>query len=581
MSARVCIFALVMLLLCGVSSMPAAQVDSTAIAVPDTAQADSTEAAAADTTQADSTEIAAPDSAQVDSTAAAVADTTQADSTAVAAPDPVLAEGLPSALAALDSARVAAHNDRHAEAIRYYRRAIALYPPLEAQLAVELGHQYMWSDKPDSSWIWFQKQLEYEPANIEARLGVARLTSWKDDHTRAETLYREVLEDDPGNIDAMLGHAQVVNWSGRNREATWLYNDILRLFPGNTDAREGLAQAYYWGGRPDWARQVIDDGPRTPGLNAVETNITRDRARAIRYTFDRNHDSDDITRSTHTIRAGVGVADERRVSGEYTHARYTQPDRPDVSRNALAAIYESRFNEYVGLTAAAGYEWNSFDRAALGPESWWRDDFNLFTFDGYVTFLPHDWARIDVGLFRGSLQNPDAIFRGVTVTELSVGLDLRFDTNKMWVTSFQSGWYSDANNRLGFDTRFAWQPFWRLPLGFGNRFTSTTGLAIFGFSQSGDNGYYDPNQYVSFYEDLALELRFSPHVRGEIAGRIAMEREDNDDWFAAGSGRAAVTWNIWKGLGLTVGGYASQSRLTSREGYQADGFYISLEYLEW
>ena len=513
--------------------------------------------------------------------AAPPASTAPADTASVALPDPVLAENLPRALVVQDSARAAAYEDRHRDAIRYYRRAVALYPPLEEELAVELGHQYMWSDQPDSAMIWFKTQLEYDPDNVEARNGVARLTSWNDDHGQAERLYNEVLEDDPDNLDALLGRAQVTNWSGRNREATWLYSAILEQHPDLLEAREGLARAYYWGGRPDWAREVIADGERTPGLASLERDIDRSRAPGITYTFDRNRDSDDIDRRTHTFRLGVGTSDVTRVAGEYGHARYTQPSRPDVSRDWLAAVLETRFNEYVGLVAAAGYQWNSFDRAALGPETYWQDEFNLFTFDGYVTFLPHDWTRIDVGLFHGSLQNPDAIFRGISLTELSGGLDLRFNTNTVWITTLETAWYSDVNNRLGFETRLAWQPFWRLPLGFYNRFTSTTGFAAFGFSETKDNGYYDPEQYLSFYEDLALEMRFSARVRANISGRIAEEKENGGDWFTAGSASASISWAMWRGLGLTVGGYTSESRLSSREGYQADGFYITVDYLHW
>ncbi|HEU4364380.1 MAG TPA: tetratricopeptide repeat protein [Candidatus Krumholzibacteria bacterium] len=512
--------------------------------------------------------------------AASPAAATPADTARVALPDPVLAENLPRGLAARDSARAAAHSDRHAEAIRYYRRAIALYPPLEEELAVELGHQYMWSDQPDSSMLWFRKQLEHDPDHVEARLGVARLTSWNDDHGRAEKLYNDVLADDPDNLDALLGRAQVANWSGRNREATWLYGDILDRHPGNAEAREGLARAYYWGGRPDWAREVVADGERTPALASLERDIERDRAPGVTYTFDHNTDSDDIERRTHTLRLGTGAGDATRVSGEYGHAGYQQPARPDVSRDWLAAVLETRFNEYVGLTAAAGYQWNSFDRAALGPESYWQDEFNLFTFDGFVTFLPHDWTRIDVGLFHGSLQNPDAIFRGISLTELSGGLDLRFNTNTMWITTLEAAWYSDVNNRIGAETRLAWQPFWRLP-GFQNRFTSTTGFAGFGFDETRDNGYYDPRQYLSLYQDLALEMRLSSRVRANVAGRIALEKENGGDWFTAGSASASVSWAVWRGLGLTVGGYTSESRLSTREGYQADGFYITVDYRHW
>jgi hypothetical protein len=151
----------------------------------------------------------------------------------------------------------------------------------------------------------------------------------------------------------------------------------------------------------------------------------------------------------------------------------------------------------------------------------------------------------------------------------------------VWITTLETAWYSDANTKLGFGTRLAWQPFWRLPVGFYNRFTSVTGFGAFGFSEIKDNGYYDPRQYLSFFQDLTLEMRFHPRLRAEISGRIALERDTTSDWYTAGSGSASISWAMWRGLGLTVGGYSSQSRLTTREGYEANGYYISVDYLHW
>jgi hypothetical protein len=336
-----------------------------------------------------------------------------------------------------------------------------------------------------------------------------------------------------------------------------------------------------WGGRPDRARATIADGERTEALADVERDIDRERAPRLSYTFARNTDSDNIERRTHTVRLGFGADDVTRLSGEYGHGNYEQDGRPDVSRDWLAAVLERRFSEYVGLTAAAGYQWNSYDRAALGPQPYWRDEFNLFTFDGFVTLFPRDWTRIDIGLFHGSLQNPDAVFRGISLTEVSAGLDVHLNTNTVWITALETAWYSDVNNRVGADTRIAWQPFWRLPVGVTHRFTSTTGFAAFGFDDTKDNGYYDPRQYLSAYETLGLQITFSDRLRAELSGRVALEKENGDDWFTAGSVAGSATWAVGGGLGLTAGFYSSQSRLSTREGYEADGFYITLEYLHW
>ncbi len=506
---------------------------------------------------------------------AAPADTTSAR---VAAPDPVLGENLPRALAALDSARAAASRDRHDDAIRLYHRAIALYAPLADDLGAELGNQYTWSGNLDSAMTWYRRHLEHHPGDVGARLGIARLTGWKDDHGRAETLYNEILADDPGNVDALLGRAQVVNWSGRHREASRLYLDVLERDPDNVWAREGLARAYQWGGRPDWAREVASGNESTPPVASVIRDLDGSRAPRASYTFDRNEDSDEIERETHTARAGVGVDDMTSLSGEYGHARYQQPLFPDVSRDWIAAIIERRFSERASLTAAAGHQWNSFDRSALGPQTYWQDEFNLFTFDGYVTVMPRDWTRIDVGLFHGSLQNPETIFRGISLTEVSLGVDQRLNTNTLWASELEAAWYSDVNSRVGFGTRIAWQPLWRLPIGLDHRFTSTTGFGAFGFDETKDNGYYDPRQYLSFYEELGVEMEFSERLRATLSGRLALEKENGSDWFTAGSVSASASWSMWRGLGITAGVYSSESRLTSREGYQADGFYITVDY---
>jgi hypothetical protein len=112
------------------------------------------------------------------------------------------------------------------------------------------------------------------------------------------------------------------------------------------------------------------------------------------------------------------VDDLTRIGAQYGHGNFEQPGRPDVSRNWLGAVWRERFNDAWAANVTAGWQWNSFDRAALGPEAYWKDDFNLFTVDGYATWTPRDWMRWDFGLFHGSLTNPDAIFRGISLTEL-------------------------------------------------------------------------------------------------------------------------------------------------------------------
>jgi len=502
------------------------------------------------------------------------------DTTRVALPDPVLAPDMPRALAVLDSARVAAAADRHAEAIRLYRRAITFYPPLADDIGVEIGNQYTWANQPDSAMAWYQRHLAHHPNDADAIIGAARLTSWRDDVDGAERLYDQVLAADSTNLGARLGKAQVINWSGRNREAAAQYRAILADHPDNVDARAGLMQATSWMGRPDLAVAMADSTPAPP-LDALAAEIEQDRAPGITYTYEQNHDSDDIHRRYNTVRAGFSPNLMTRISGTYNHAHFEQPGRPDVTRNWFGGVLERRFSETLALTANAGYQLNSYDRSALGPQSYWLDEFNLFTYDVYATLTPRDWTRIDVGLSRGSIDNPDAIFRGISRTELAAGLDQHLRFNLTWISDFEAAWYSDGNSSLGFGTRVLWEPLWRMPVKINHRFNSSTGFAYYGFKETNDNGYYDPEKYLSFYEEVALLMTFSPRVRGRVAGRFSLDQEDGGDWFLTGRFEASATWDIWRGLNLAAGYTNANSRLDNRPGYEIDGFYITLGYLFW
>jgi len=187
--------------------------------------------------------------------------------------------------------------------------------------------------------------------------------------------------------------------------------------------------------------------------------------------------------------------------------------------------------------------------------------------------------RWDFALYRGSLTNPDALFRGISLTQLSAGLDWRLRSNMLTTTYFDVSWYSDANTRIGAGERFVWQPIWRVPVRLNHRFTSTTGFGYFGFSKTDDNGYYDPRQYLSLYEEVGLDMTFSKRVRGNVAGRIGLDRENGGDWFDVGRIELSGTVVLHSRFALTAGYYNSNSRLDSREGYAAHGFYINLDYV--
>ena len=165
--------------------------------------------------------------------------------------------------------------------------------------------------------------------------------------------------------------------------------------------------------------------------------------------------------------------------------------------------------------------------------------------------------------------------------ELSAGLDQHLRSNLTWISAIEGAWYSDGNSSLGLGTRVLWEPLWRMPIKLNHRFSSSTGFAYYGFSETNSNGYYDPDKYLSFFEEAALSATFSPRVRGRLAGRLSVDQEDGGDWFLTGRFELSATWSIWRGLSLAAGYTNSNSRLDNRPGYEIDGFYVTLGYLFW
>ena len=56
------------------------------------------------------------------------------------------------------------------------------------------------------------------------------------------------------------------------------------------------------------------------------------------------------------------------------------------------------------------------------------------------------------------------------------------------------------------------------------------------------------------------------------------DKENGDDWFNVGRFDVSGSFVVAPRFTLTAGYYNSNSRLDSREGYAADGFFVGLDY---
>jgi hypothetical protein len=296
--------------------------------------------------------------------------------TAVATPVPANPANLPRANALVDSARVAAGEDRHRDAIRWYHRALALYPPLGADLGKELGHQYTWAEVPDTAIQWYQSYLSHHPDDVEAKIGIARALAWSGQLDEAIAAYEALLpRDDEYETEVRLGIAQTISWKDDLGGARSHYDAILVDEPGNLDARparqDGQLVSVNAKRRDDsipwttWAtprparpragvlldgrsatRAVIADGERTRGLAVLDADM--DRARSEPRT--RSSTTPTLTRSiAGRTRAGVSPSDVtflRRVRSQ----SFESPHR--TSRATGCRVLDHRLSKTAFCSAA-------------------------------------------------------------------------------------------------------------------------------------------------------------------------------------------------------------------------------------
>ena len=514
--------------------------------------------------------------------------------------------------AALGRARAAAAADRHDEAIAWYRRAIALRPPWRTELAGEVALQHLWADRPDSALVWFDVRIAAHPDDLDARIERARALSWLDRHDEAIAawrrllpaagdrrldlmrriaqvtawqdrldealaLYDSVLALAPGDAEALAGRARVVNWMGRHRQAVRELERLARRGRLDADARADLANAWRWMDRPDRAMRVI--GARRDGaLGDIARQLRAGRAPGVRWDYRRDDDSDDIVRRTHAARIDVHPDWLTDVHVRLADGRIERPGRPDVRRRTARLVVHRRLGDALAVTADAGRQWNDFDRAAVPAGIPAGDGFALTVIDAWATLTPRDWVRVDASLSRGSLDNPEPVYRGIVYTEASLGVDWRLAHRWMVVASAGRTDYSDGNRRTAGAARIVWTPRLHVPGPWHDRWRLDTGVSALDFRLTPDHGYYSPDDVRSVFQRAAVEAAISRRVSVAASGRLGLEREHGGDWFSTGAWEATLALELGGGLRAEAAAFASRSRLDNRTGYAASGWRVALAW---
>lgn len=523
----------------------------------------------------------------------------------------------PSADALAAEARAAAGRDDHETAIAAALAAIEREPARADGLSVLLGHQLTWADRPAEAIPWYRRRLEAHPHDTEARLGLARALSWTDDLGGARAVYEDVAADEPRNVDAQLGIARMREWGGDERGAAIAYAGALGLDATSEEAMLGVARANnrrgrhrqaealllayqrnvgatdatrtevgrarYWMGEADRALATLDgvEGGGAPELRAAILGERRLRLDAFASRWIDVDDQETVT---------FGIAAERPFArgliavGEASRSIVDEPGFEAIDAWRLtgggAWRIDRRFMLNLRATAervgGAFADGDSLDAGAGETRSGrdvrgWR-----LRLDGWGTWNPRDWTRVDVGYGRGTVETPRARVRDVWLDVLSASLEQRVRDRLLLRARAARAVFSDDNVRTSFEAGGTAGPF-RIARRVATHVDA--GASTLRFDDAfPDHGYYAPSTYDTIYGALRAE---APVGRGvSLAGevRLSSEREEDADRFGVASGGAEVRWAATESLRASIFARKSTSRFDSSAGYGTRGVGATLSW---
>lgn|GEM_PF-4162446 len=363
------------------------------------------------------------------------------------------------------------------------------------------------------------------PNDIPSRIAYARIASWSNKLRLAQAEYDAVLRLDSTNADARRGKAQVMSWLGRHRGAQQAFREALAKAPADAETQYLLAESLAWMGRPDLALGMLDALAAkrpdfTPGVELRSRLMTLARPAATMEGGFATQ-SDGIHMMALTLMQRVQL-ERGRGTGEFTlrqerdmasDGRPVQSTRPQVSA-------QYRVNDDVQLRAGAGLVGVRSDATRN----------NLLTYEAQANVWSGDVAHFDVGVDRVTVDLPQPLTRGITLTELAGGAEWLPTAYSRVAARGSVAQLSDDNQRRATQLD-AEQRIWDKPvLWLGVRRVDQR------FTTDSQHGYFSPSHYSSTAAVARAWSEFNPKAFWAldlIAGREGVAGQASRNMYAA------------------------------------------------
>lgn len=476
-----------------------------------------------------------------------------------------------------------ATQDRHADAIRAYRAAVAADPSVTPEVAPSLGASLLWDDRAEEAIPVLEGAVARNPGDLEARKLLALAYRWTDRLDRAERLSRKNLVEDPGDTEERNGLAIALQWQGRERESIVEFERVLAAKPDDPEALAGLSRSRLEMDLPEEAEGYAIRAAAVDPKNAeAAEQLKKVRRRLARYIEGEVRASRDTDRlSLFELSLGVHGRAARgldlgatarglffRQGGPEKDGNIDGEDSVDGTAGALSLGY--RPGPFLAFRGSAGGA--RYDVAGFRP---WTASAGATMFPGDLWRFALDWEHAPWDTIL-SLQNrvlvdtvSVSVVRAIPwKTEVSASASLLFHRNEN--DAGQPRENRGQRYGVGLDRRL-------YKNGDVTRLTGIVRLGYLGFQDDLDVGIYDPVRQTT--QEVGLDGRWAFRPRWEAFGTAmaGAQQEKGQGGSPSYSLEAGVDREVGAAGRITLGAFVADSSAAGREGgFRRYGGYLRL-----
>ena len=434
----------------------------------------------------------------------------------------------------ISTARDAAQQDQHHEAVADYLEALADDASLVQIVAKEIAYQKLWREDADKAIFYFRRFLARNPdrENRDVRRGLAMAYSWSGRQKEAIGLYRQLVSEDPSDGSSRVGLGRCLIWNNQLEEGFDILRETEDGFPADSAASREAG---------DFILTYLDS--YTTPLDLTTTA---------------SWDSDDLDTYRMTASGAFTVLGNKLALVSPALTLFQQPGHADITapRIGLGLVGTLAHN-----WAFHAYGWLDFFRSReplFGrPEKldWTRPGGDI-----WLTWLPAPRWRVDFGGNSTAVETFYALDRHIHYEQANLSTDWRFARHFTAGVAGNLADYSDGNSKRRMVANLRWRREGKWEFQVGPDFT------YMDFTMAYPGGYWSPDWVRNASLAFLLKTR-GRRMTWQINASIGQEQETGADAITVGGASSRVGWRFRSGALLAAEIGYSRSSLTTDSGY--------------